>query len=266
MRNKFAFRMRAREVSRVEAFSDVVFGFALTLIVVSLEVPQTFEELMSVMKGFPAFAICFATLVWIWHEHYKFFRRYDMHDEVTIVLNAVLLFIVLFYTYPLKFMFSIVTGAVTSRGDAAKLFVVYGSGFIGVFLMLLLMNAWAFRKRGELRLNEFEVHDTITSLLFYASYCLVGLLSISIALGVTGRQIGFAGLTYFLLGPVSAAIGYFRGSARGALQSRHVEAAQNTPKRSASAAAPTVAANGPNRSDAMPAARLDTAIDSVTKP
>ena len=266
MRNRFAFRERAREVSRIEAFSDVVFGFALTLIVVSLEVPQTFDELMAIMRGFPAFAICFATLVWIWHEHHKFFRRYDMRDEITIALNAVLLFIVLFYTYPLKFIFSIVTGAVSSSGDAAKLFMIYGSGFMGVFLMLLLMNGRAWQKRRELRLNELEQHDTVTSMTFYAAYCGIGLLSIVLAMTLTGRSLSAAGLIYFLIGPVSAFIGFRRGTQREALQSRQVAAAQTTPNSSESEAAPTVATSGPNLSEARPAARLDTAIDSVTNP
>lgn len=266
MRKEFAFRERADEVSRIEAFSDVVFGFALTLIVVSLEVPQTFDELMAIMRGFPAFAICFATLVWIWHEHHKFFRRYDMRDEVTIALNAVLLFIVLFYTYPLKFIFSIVTGAVRGHGDSAKLFTIYGAGFIGIFLMLLLMNAWAWKRRGVLELNEFEVHDTITSMHFYAAYCGIGLLSILLGQVLQGRAIGFAGMIYFLIGPASAYIGFHRARQREALQRRHVEAAQTTANSSDSVAVPTVAANGPNLSEAMPAPRLDTAIDSVTKP
>jgi uncharacterized membrane protein len=67
MPQRVPFRNRAHEVSRLEAFSDVVFGFALTLIVVSLEVPRTYEELMAAMRGFPAFALCFAVLIWIWH-------------------------------------------------------------------------------------------------------------------------------------------------------------------------------------------------------
>lgn len=36
------FRLRGHEVSRIEALSDAVFGFAITLLVVVLEVPQTF--------------------------------------------------------------------------------------------------------------------------------------------------------------------------------------------------------------------------------
>jgi hypothetical protein len=34
---------RNREISRLEAFSDAVFGFALTLLVVSVEVPHDYE-------------------------------------------------------------------------------------------------------------------------------------------------------------------------------------------------------------------------------
>ena len=266
MRDKFRFRIRAREVSRVEAFSDVVFGFALTLIVVSVEVPQSYDELMKVMRGLPAFAICFATLVWIWYEHHKFFQRYDLKDGVTIVYNAVLLFLVLFYTYPLKFIFALATGTISRGGNGANLFAIYGIGFIGIFTLLFLMYQRALRRREALRLNEFEVHDTVTSLQMYGAYVAIGVLSIVTAQVIPPRLLGLAGWCYFLLGPVSAVIGYRRGSARQALQSRHVQAAQATPKTTASAAVPTVAANGPNLSDATPAPRLETAIDSVTKP
>ena len=246
MHDKFEFRHRAREVSRIEAFSDVVFGFALTLIVVSLEVPKDYHELMDVLRGVPAFAICFATLMWIWFEHHKFFKRYAMHDPVTIVLNAVLLFVVLFYTYPLKFIFAVATRTIRGGGDGAQLFVIYGVGFIGIFSLLFVMYWRAWRMRERLELNEFEVHDTVTSLHMYAAYVVVGILSIAVAQSVPSRLLGLAGWCYFLLGPVSAFIGYRRGSQRGDLHRRHVQAAQTAPNTSASAAVPTVAANGPN--------------------
>ena len=96
---------RRHEVSRLEAFSDAAFAFALTLLVVSLDVPQSYDQLMQIMRGFPSFACCFALLVWIWYEHNLFFRRYGLHDPWTVFVNGMLLFVTLFYVYPLKFMF-----------------------------------------------------------------------------------------------------------------------------------------------------------------
>jgi hypothetical protein len=42
-----SFRWRGGEISRIEGFSDAVFAFAVTLLVVSLEVPETFSELLT---------------------------------------------------------------------------------------------------------------------------------------------------------------------------------------------------------------------------
>ncbi len=57
------FRWRGNEISRVEGFTDAVFAFAVTLLVVALEVPHTFDGLMDVVRGFPAFVICFTLLM-----------------------------------------------------------------------------------------------------------------------------------------------------------------------------------------------------------
>src|SRR5580658_3875254 len=96
------FRHRGHHhVSRIESFSDAVFAFALTLLVVSLSVPRTFDELLGAMAGFPGFAVSFALLAQIWYYQYLFFRRYGLTDRMTILLNIILLFVVVFYTNPL---------------------------------------------------------------------------------------------------------------------------------------------------------------------
>ena len=101
------FRLRGHEVKRIEAFCDAVFAFAVTLLIVSLEVPKSFEELMVTMRGFFAFGVSFVLLMLIWYEQNIFFRRYGLDDLRTIILNCTLIFLVLFYVYPLKFLFTL---------------------------------------------------------------------------------------------------------------------------------------------------------------
>src|SRR5579872_7232018 len=113
------FRLRGAEVSRVESFSDAVFGFAVTLVVVSLKVPTNFTKLRSTLiNGYFSFAICFVMIIGIWYGHYKFFRRYGLEDAFTIFLNMVMLFVVLIYIYPLKFLFNLLTNPTFSETGA----------------------------------------------------------------------------------------------------------------------------------------------------
>jgi uncharacterized membrane protein len=232
------FRLRGGEVTRLEGFTDAVFAFAVTLLVVSLEVPRSYDELMTVMRGFVAFAICFAVLVSIWHEHFVFFRRYGLHDGPIVWLNAALLFVVLFYVYPLKFLFTLVInqvllrlpsseGSVATFGQARELFVVYGAGVIAVFGMLALLYTYALRRRHDLDLDRIELFDTRASLTRNLLAAGVGVISIAIALTVPDRMIGLAGYAYFLFAPVFALHGSMSGSRRRRLLVR--EAPRSAP-------------------------------------
>jgi uncharacterized membrane protein len=167
MPQQIEFRNRAHEVSRIEAFSDVIFGFAMTLLVVSLEAPKNYEELMEMMRGMLPFAFCFAIFIDIWFEHHNFYRRYALHDNVVLALNTALLFVMLYYVYPLKYMFTLVADQITGhvdlarRGNPSVLFVIYGIGFAAVFWIIAAMYWRAYVRRGHLRLNEVEQIDTL---------------------------------------------------------------------------------------------------------
>ena len=208
---KKRFRFRGHEVRRIEAFSDAVFAFAVTLLIVSVEVKKNFEELMVTIRGFFAFGVSFILLMMIWYEQNIFFRRYGLDDLKTIVLNCILIFLVLFYVYPLKFLFTLVfsnqiygAGAspfVIRLDDVPKLMIVYGVGYLLIYLLFALMYIHALKKSSELELNRGEIFETKTKLYKSFILILIGIASIIVAIIAPAENAGLAGLTYILIGP-----------------------------------------------------------------
>lgn len=232
------FRWRGHEVSRIEGLSDAVFAFAITLLVVSLEVPKTFAELAETMHGFGAFLISFTLLFAVWFNQYKFFRRYGLRDTLTVVLNAVLLFVVLFYVYPLKFLFTFLVDRFTgghgevrlpngnvvpmieSNEQMASLMTIFNLGYLAVFGVFVLLFWHAYRKREALELNELERFDTRQTMLESALNCGIAVVSLLVlAIGGVGRA-GLAGMTYMLTPIVMTLNGRIMGVRRKKLKQR----------------------------------------------
>jgi uncharacterized membrane protein len=194
------------DVTRIEAFSDAVFGFAITLLVVSLEVPDSFDELMRVFRGLPVFAATFAILLMMWQEHHNLFKRYPASDGVTIWLNGALLFVVLSYVYPLKFLFAGIVGAggMFAKGTAharidqmVTLMVVYGIGFATIFAIFAVLYWRAARRQAD-PVSRHEARVLIGHSLVY-----VATAGLSMTVAVAGGPLaaGWSGATYGLLGP-----------------------------------------------------------------
>jgi len=205
---RLEFRLRGREMNRIEAVSDVVFGFALTLLVVSGQVPRTYAELIDAMRGFPAFALTFAMLMVVWARHYYFFRYFGLDDAPTIVLNTLLLFVVVFYVYPLKFLFTVWLAPVTGQNggalqlaalDTRGLMIIFGSGYVAVYLAFAALVFHAYRMREALGLNAYEIAHTENALAAQLLNASVGALSILLAMLVSPRQAGYAGYVYLLV-------------------------------------------------------------------
>jgi uncharacterized membrane protein len=229
---KDGFRLRGTEMSRLDAFSDVVFGFALTLIVVSLEVPKTYRELHALLLGFGPFAICFLFLMMVWWAHFRFFRRYGLHDFATMVINACVLFLLLFYVYPLKFLFTIFFRSMTPGGlggevfqswyEAREMMAVYSIGFAAVYFAItaLYINAW--RLRDDLNLSIMERTLTKAYIWDFFGVGFVGILALIVTFLLPVDHAPAAGFTFF-------AVGIYK-TIHGTIAGRHIrKAADLTP-------------------------------------
>lgn len=195
---------RGREVSRIEGFSDAVFGFAVTLLIVALEVPRTSGELIETMKGFGAFLITFAILYSIWYKQFVFFRKFGLEDRTTVVLNGALIVVVLFFVYPLKFIIGYFLNRLMGFGkfvtlangtvvramtpqEFPRLMAIYGFGFSAVLIVFALLYRHAYRKRDEIGLSAVEQYDTLDS---FRTFCWTALIGATYGLTLIVSQVG----------------------------------------------------------------------------
>jgi beta-lactamase class A/uncharacterized membrane protein len=261
-----------KEISRLEAFSDAVFAFALTLLVVSLEVPSSYAELMNIMRGFVPFACTFALVTWIWYEHNKFFRRYGMEDPFTVFINGILLFLVLMFVYPLKFMATMVFArfgigpplaefAMTNQ-DVPMLMVVYSLGFVVLFASFALLHWHAWRRRDALGLTDEERAMLKSSMGHHIISISVGMGSVLLALTLPVRWSWLAGPWYGVMGPLHAWWG-MRSQAR--VERLRAARATGTGVAVLLVALATPAGAQPAQTPATPRQRLDSALERIVR-
>ena len=189
----------AHDGNRLQAFSDGVFAFAATLMVVTFDLSGDFQVLLSQGVSFIAFAVSFFVLVALWVVHYNYFRRSGYVDYWIIAFNTVLLFVILYYVFPLKYLVRSWFGeeGITKEG-LTNLFQMYSIGFALIFLCYSLMYFRAFKK-------ERAVNKGL-NLLFYARhfgiYVLMGIASILLTIWGYGMEFGLPGFVYALVGPL----------------------------------------------------------------
>ena len=214
------FKIRSESPSRLENFSDAVFAFSITLLMISLEVPKNFTQILELSDELIAFAVTIIPLFIIWQQHRLFFRRYGLDDNKILILNTSLLFIVLIFIFPFKFLShflvifysSIVFGTQTVFGtmingeQVPMLMVYYGMGALGLVFVFSRFYKHALNKKIELELNTYELRHTEYYKRLFTHLCFIPIISIVFVLAIMFFNITIAsigsGMLYALTGVV----------------------------------------------------------------
>jgi len=149
------FESTEKETGRVEAFSDGVFGIAMTLLVLDIKVPPPGNGTLAeaLLKQWPAYfsyVTSFLTVLIMWMNHHKLFRHIHRINHPFLVLNGLLLMGVTLVPFPTALLAAYI-GHTGDRTAAA----VYSGWFIVIAIFFNLVWRYA-SSRGRLLARNYD--------------------------------------------------------------------------------------------------------------
>ncbi|MGV9214083.1 TMEM175 family protein [Micromonospora sp. RB23] len=137
-----------RQPGRLVAFSDAVFAIAVTLLVLEIQPPKDFGNLLrglgALWPSYLAYALSFLLVGQVWVNHHVMFDRVRHVDRQVLFLNTLLLMVIAF----LPFSTSLLAEALRAEQGLRTAVVVYGTT---LWVAAALFNViWAHLRRARL--------------------------------------------------------------------------------------------------------------------
>jgi uncharacterized membrane protein len=130
------------EFSRIVAFSDGVFAIAITLLVLTLQIPSDAADLDSVLgkqhDDLFAYALSFAVIGKFWVSHHRFYGALDRFDNRLMWLNL------LYLAWVALVPFS--SDLLGNYGEEPVAVIIYAANMAGASLTFSIQIAYAYRR------------------------------------------------------------------------------------------------------------------------
>ena len=175
-----------KQTNRLEAFSDGIFGVAITLLAIEIGIKEyegannsnLWSKILERWPEYFSYFNSFATVLLIWMGHNKIFKRLRVANHWIILLNGLVLLLVVLFPYPTK------TVGTFIGTDAENTAVAFYAGFTGsITLTMLFLNMYILRNRRFLLNPEKSIYwfkeQIKGQVIGIASYGIITILALS---------------------------------------------------------------------------------------
>ncbi len=212
---------RGDKVTRLEAFVDASFAFAVTLLVISGDqIPTSISMLIDALKQVPSYAASFAVIMQFWLNHADWSRRFGIEEIYSDRLSLSLVFVLLIFVYPLKMVFASLFSLLSSNYLPTRfaidswlhlpvLFQTFAIGFGAMALIICLLFARAAKLGPSLGFSEAEIAYAKYKRLMWGTVVLFSIFSLILAAIIpakpeSGLWVGMPGFVFFGLNIIQA--------------------------------------------------------------
>ena len=184
-----------KQTARLEAFSDGIFGVAITLLAIEIGIKEyegatNLNLWHKITENWPQYFTyfnSFATVLLIWMGHHKIFNKIWRSNHWVILLNGLLLLLVVLFPFPTKTVGEFIgTNAVNTA-------VSFYAGFTGLIVVSVFLLTLYIVKNKKIMINPDKnlpwfqslIKGQIIAMFAYAFAAIIAFYSAFIGLAIT---------------------------------------------------------------------------------
>ncbi|MBS1539577.1 MAG: DUF1211 domain-containing protein [Bacteroidetes bacterium] len=184
-----------KKTSRLEAFSDGIFGVAITLLAIEIGISQyqnptnlnLWERIFEKWGEYFAYFNSFATVLLGWMGHHKILNKIWKPNQKIILANGLVLLILALFPFPTK-----TVGAFINT-PAINTAVAFYCGYILIFVLSVTLLNWIIISQPENVINaeknipwfKNQIKQQIVAIIIYGLAVVLAFYTPYISLGIT---------------------------------------------------------------------------------
>lgn len=184
-----------KQTARLEAFSDGIFGVAITLLAIEIGIKEyegatnlsLWEKIIENWPQYFTYFNSFATVLLIWMGHHKIFNKIWRSNRWVILLNGLVLLLVVLFPFPTK-----TVGAFIGT-NAVNTAVSFYAGFTCLIVVTMLLLNLCIINNKKIMINPDKdmqwfnksIKGQMFGIVVYAAAAIIAIYSAFIGLALT---------------------------------------------------------------------------------